>query len=456
VRARFLLLDERVSMSRAATSRPPRLLYLAFYFPPTRASGVHRSLATANYFAARGWDVTVLTVNEDYFRDYVQSWDPSLSERVDPSVRVERVQYDGWRFEPSIRRYGWLRGHFPHVADKLHTRREQREFPEPYATWIRPATARALELHAAQPFDLCLATGNPHAAFAVAWHLHQRAGLPYAVDYRDSWTLNLYEDAPAYPDGHRAWEWERRVLDDASRATFVNEPLREWHAKRYPEAADRMLVVENGWEPTLLGALLALKPHHERPLQFGYLGTMTERVPLAEFFAGWRLARQEPGLTDAGVKLFGHLGYFTSSSTILRGIIPVDEGIGVSYEGPVAKTEVAAAYDSVDVLLLALAGSKYVTSGKVYEYMATGKPIVSVHVPEAAASDVLRGYPLWFPCADLSPEAIREALVKAADAARVATPEDSDACRAYAAAYTREAQLEPFERELRQLVGDVA
>jgi hypothetical protein len=79
-----------------------------------------------------------------------------------------------------------------------------------------------------------------------------------------------------------------------------------------------------------------------------------------------------------------------------------------------------------------------------------------VHVPEAAASDVLRGYPLWFPCADLSPEAIREALVKAADAARVATPEDSDACRAYAAAYTREAQLEPFERELRQLVGDVA
>lgn len=158
-------------------------------------------------------------------------------------------------------------------------------------------------------------------------------------------------------------------------------------------------------------------------------------------------------LADAGVRLFGHLGYFNTSSAILRATLPIAEGIGVSYEGPVAKTEVAAAYDSVDVLLLALAGSKYVTSGKVYEYMATGKPIVSVHVPEAAASDVLRGYPLWFPCADLSPAAIREALVKAADAARIATPEDSAACRAYAAAYTREAQLEPFERELRTLVS---
>ncbi|MDQ1699350.1 MAG: hypothetical protein QOG34_1213, partial [Frankiaceae bacterium] len=276
---------------------------------------------------------------------------------------------------------------------------------------------------------------------------------PYVIDYRDSWTLNLYEDAPAYPDGHPAWDWERRVLDDASRATFVNEPLREWHMHRYPEVADRMLVVENGWEPTLLGDVLALQPHHDRPLQFGYLGTMTERVPLAEFFAGWRLARAEPLLSDAGVRLFGHLGYFNTSSAILRATLPIDEGIGVSYEGPVAKTEVAAAYDSVDVLLLALAGSKYVTSGKVYEYMATGKPIVSVHVPEAAASDVLRGYPMWFPCSDLSPGGIRDALIKAADAARGATPSDAAACREYAAAYTREAQLEPFERELRTLVS---
>lgn len=434
-------------------SRQPRLLYIAFYFPPTRASGVHRSLATANHFAARGWDVTVLTINEEYFRDFVQSWDPSLNARVDPSVTVERVWYPGWRYEPSLRRYGWLRGHFPVVAEKLYHRREQRDFPEPYATWIRPATARARALHAKKPFDLCLATGNPHAAFAVAWNLQQQAGLPYVVDYRDSWTLNLYEDAPAYPDGHPAWDWERRVIDNASRATFVNEPLREWHMRRYPEAADRMLVVENGWEPTLLGDVLALQPHHDRPLQFGYLGTMTERVPLAEFFAGWRLARQEPALADAGVRLFGHLGYFNTSASILRSTIPLGEGLAVSYEGPVAKTEVAAAYDSVDVLLLALAGSKYVTSGKVYEYMATGKPIVSVHVPEAAASDVLRGYPMWFPCADLSADSIRDALVKAADAARVATSDDSAACRAYAAAYTREAQLEPFERELRTLVS---
>ena len=45
----------------------PRLLYVAWGFPPCRGSGVYRALATANAFAAGGWDVTVLTVEREVF-----------------------------------------------------------------------------------------------------------------------------------------------------------------------------------------------------------------------------------------------------------------------------------------------------------------------------------------------------------------------------------------------------
>jgi glycosyltransferase involved in cell wall biosynthesis len=430
----------------------PRLLYLAFYFPPTRASGVHRSLATANHFAAAGWDVTVMTAQREFFRDFIRSYDPSLEAEVRPEVTVERVAFPGWRYEPDVRNFSRVRGNFPRVADKLHSRIEQLAFPEPWAPWILPTLKRARQLHDQQPFDVVLATGNPHAAFATAWGIHKLHGVPFVIDYRDSWTLNLYDDAPAFPPRHRAWKWESRLMRDAAHAVFVNEPLREWHQHRYPQAADRMLVLQNGWEPTLLGDVLTLKPHHDRPLQFGYLGTLTLKVPLEEFFAGWSLARAEPGLEDAEVKLYGHLGYFPINARQIGMLIPLDDDVGVSYCGPVSKTQVAAAYDDMDVLLLMLAGSKYVASGKVYEYMATGKPIVSVHNPENAASDIIRGYPMWFPCADLEPETIRDALVKAAAAARAATPEDVAACRRYAARYTRDAQLAPFEQALRELV----
>ena len=109
-------------------------------------------------------------------------------------------------------------------------------------------------------------------------------------------------------------------------------------------------------------------------------------------------------------------------------------------------------YESLDVLLLILAGARYVTSGKVYEYMATGKPIVSVHDPECAAREALEGYPLWFPVRDLTAEAVRDALVDAAAAARTLSPETVALARKHASRFTRDAQLHPFELELRSLV----
>ena len=38
------------------------------------------------------------------------------------------------------------------------------------------------------------------------------------------------------------------MLTGVRRGLFVNEALRGWHADRYPEAADRMMVVPNGWD----------------------------------------------------------------------------------------------------------------------------------------------------------------------------------------------------------------
>jgi glycosyltransferase involved in cell wall biosynthesis len=440
-------------MTSATEGRRPRLLYICFYFPPTRASGVHRGLSTANHFAAAGWDVTVITPQREFFRDYIHSYDASLDSWVDRRITVERVPYKGWHFEPDIRQFGVLRGNLPRLAMSLHQQYEKLIFPETYSPWIVPTLRRAVRLHRREPFDMVLATGNPHASFAVAWGLHRLTGVDYAIDYRDSWTLNLYTDEPAYPAGHPAWRWERRVLGKAARIIFVNEPLREWHQRRYPDLADRMTVVLNGWEPDQLGELLTLRPHHDRPLQLGYLGTLTQAVPLTEFVDGWRLARKETPLENAEVRLFGHLGYFRANAADVRARIPLDEGINISYEGPVAKSDVGATYDHLDILLLMLAGSRYVTSGKVFEYMATGKPIVSVHPPDIAASDVLRGYPMWFPTKDLEPDNICAALIDAAKAAGNATQADVDACRAFASRYTRAAQIAPLEHAFREIIG---
>src|SRR5207247_40634 len=138
---------------------------------------------------------------------------------------------------------------------------------------------------------------------------------------------------------------------------------------------------------------------------FGYIGTVSPKVPLAEFVEGWQLAKsQSEELEGARARIHGYLGYYAPPRADMLATINKAKDDGVSYEGPVGKAEIAKAYDEFDVQLLMLGKGRYVTSGKVFEYLATGLPIVSVHDPENAASDVLQGHPLWFPVDDVTPE----------------------------------------------------
>ncbi|WP_034271199.1 glycosyltransferase [Actinospica robiniae] len=436
---------------RTSNSRPPRILYLAFFFPPSRSSGVYRARATAEQFAAAGWDVTVHTAPREFYTKYIGSVDESLEAGLDPRIEVSRpgMGYFRWR---EVREYGRFRANMPVLANVGYNYLQRHFFPEHYASWIPHVVARALRQHARKRFDLILATGNPFASFAAASWLHRLTGVPYALDYRDSWTLDLFSEQDKYPAGHPAWAWERRAIEGAAVTAFVNEGLRAWHAERYPAAADRMMVVPNGWEPEILGRAKYPGPAVGRPLRFGYIGTLTESQPLSTLFDGWRAAKAHPELADATLDLYGHLGFYKETAHKMVARIPADAGLGVSHRGPLSKTEVGQTYQSLDVLVFLAAGAKYVTSGKIFEYMATGKPIVSVHAPGIAATDVLEGDPLWYGIDRLDPQSVANAMVAAAKTARDLTEPEFDAALDHAERYTRANTLGPFEQRLREVV----
>jgi glycosyltransferase involved in cell wall biosynthesis len=438
-------------------ARRPRVLYLAFYFPPSRASGVFRARATANHLAAADWDVTVFTAPTDFFGTYLgdNAVDPSLADTVDARVSVHRPPMNYYKWKRDLRGFGAFRAHLPVVTNALYNLTTRKLFPEHYIAWLPGVLAQALKLHAARRFDLVVATGNPFASFAAAWMLGRALRVPYVLDYRDSWTFNQFTEEPKFPPGSSAYAWESRVLRDAAEVVFVNDGMRRHLADQYPFAAPRMTVVPNGWEPELLGETPFAPPPADRPLRFGYLGTVTAYLPLEELFEGWRLARaSHPPLADAELVLHGHLGFFPHEADAIRERMPLaDPGSGVRYLGPVPKSEVGDAYRTLDGLVFCVPGARFVTSGKVFEYMATGKPIVSVHDPGIAAAEVLEDYPLWYGGDALTPESIADAFLSAAKAARDATPETYAAALAHAGRYTREATLTPWEHRLRALAG---
>ncbi|WBB81626.1 glycosyltransferase [Micromonospora sp. WMMD882] len=456
-------------MNPRRDARPPRILYLSFYFPPSRASGVYRARATANHLAAKGWDVTVCAAPLSFLYDVIGSVDEDLARTVDPRIRVERPSLNQFVWEKDIRRYSGFRARMPLLAHRLYQFGQRRVFPEHYESWGRAAVARALRLHARKRFDVVLATGNPFASFAAAWLFHKATNVPYVVDYRDSWTLDLFHDKPAFPDDHLAWKWEQRVLGRSAGAVFVNEALRRWHAERYPAVAGRMMVVPNGWDADLMSpaGVGGVDPTvASRPLRFGYLGTLTNSQPVEELAASWIRARSHPELADAELNIHGHLGFFKTGKKELMNRLgldldadgqvvddPTTGDLGIRYRGPVSKTEVAGVYEQNDVLVFLAGGGKYVTSGKIFEYMAAGKPIVSVHAPGIAAQDVLDGYPLWFNADSLETDAVAKSMVEAGQAARRLTAEQRAAAVRHADGFTRDTLLTALEDRLRVIAG---
>jgi glycosyltransferase involved in cell wall biosynthesis len=110
----------------------------------------------------------------------------------------------------------------------------------------------------------------------------------------------------------------------------------------------------------------------------------------------------------------GYLNFYATPNWRMSQAFAAAHADAVEYGGPVPKAQISAAYEGFDVLLLVLGPGRYVTSGKVFEYMATGLPIVSVHSPENVVRDIVTGYPLWFPAAALDADSIADALRAAA------------------------------------------
>ncbi|MDO5712252.1 MAG: glycosyltransferase [Micrococcales bacterium] len=447
----------------------PHIGIVSFYFPPSRASGVYRMLALANHLARTGWEVTVFTVTTDFLAHITMSSDETLLDDVDPAVRIERVPLPMAHLEQDIRRFGPFRGNYPELHRRVTMRTIRHVWGDQYGGWVPGLLRRMLTVHKSHPFDVTLATGNPYSTYQAVWTLKKLRGIPYVLDSRDSFTLNLFTGEPGFPPGHVAFAIEKRTFAGASAISFVNQPLLRWHQHEYPADADRMMVVANGYDPVPTGAPA---PRHMEPsiepgdeieepdgeaepagVRFGYVGTVTANQPHSKVWAGWERARESPDFADATAHLYGHLGFFGVSAAVRR-VLPIDDrASAVTWHGAVGKAEIGDAYAQIDVLLMIVADSPYVTSGKVFEYMSTGKLVVGLYESDCAVADVLDDYPLLIKAASLSDEDIADALLAAARRSMTVTPQEQDAAREYAKRFERSVQLAPMQAALERIVA---
>lgn len=428
----------------------PHLLYTAWSFPPSRAGGVYRALATVNAFAAEGWDVSVLTVPREVFETST-GIDDSLEEQLAPNVEVFRVDPHSTAHLNDLRSWSRFRARNIELWRGIDRMRDLLRFPElAYGRWRPELERAAARIHASRPVDLAIGTANPNVDFAAGAYLSRRFGVPYVMDYRDAWALDVFS-------GEAVGRWipgaariERRLLARATEVWFVNEPIRAWHSRHFG-GAERMHVVANGYDEYDVPLAVPVRPERDAGLVFGYIGTMSDQVPIEPLVRAWRLARESGAVAEsARLVIHGYVGH--SGTGLAADSLAAAATDGVTFQGPVSKSRIGEVYAGFDALVLALGTGRYVTSGKVFEYLATGIPIVSVHDAGNAATDVVKDAPGWVGTRSLKPSDIAQALAETAIIAGAQTPAARSAAQKWGARYARRAQLDPRIAELRRQV----
>src|SRR5690606_22373378 len=123
--------------------------------------------------------------------------------------------------------------------------RNSRAFPEPnYGQWRRALESSVRTIHRERPVTLTIATANPHVDFQGAYALFKSRKVPFVMDYRDAWRLDVFAGTTLASRRSRIGRLEARYVGAASEVWFVNERIRRWHEGQYPSERRKFHVVQ--------------------------------------------------------------------------------------------------------------------------------------------------------------------------------------------------------------------
>jgi glycosyltransferase involved in cell wall biosynthesis len=275
--------ERKYSLPDNKQRRNPRLLFLAYAFPPARKTSSVRSGNIAKHLARRGWDVTVVTP------------DPSLWRHIDDTKKAQ-----GALFTESIHRITTGHSHRflnPPVLKCSNgplgwfvggvCRRVRKYFGIDKAVgWLRHVNRACASLKS-DDVDVIFATGAPFVSFEAAKQLSKRLGKPYVLDYRDPWTGNPHENSS---NKLRIIRKETKLLRDCAAATIVSPSWAAAMQRRFP-LESKLHVITNGYDPEELSDI---KSHDFGHFAIVYTGIFhpPKRV-ITPIFAALKLLKEQ-------------------------------------------------------------------------------------------------------------------------------------------------------------------
>jgi hypothetical protein len=360
-----------------------RVLIVGADFPPSSLPSAQRLRFIASHLHAFGWNPTVLTTDPGHYETTI---DRDLEQLVPESVRVIRTGAWSARW---TRRFG--------VGD-IGMR----------SVWHHWRALCALQR--AEPFDLLFVSVPPYVPMVLGRAARARFGLPYAIDYQDPWVTEYYWKLPR---SERPPKWAA-----AYAMSRVVEPVAVRRASAIvgvsPGTVESVLARHAGSSAIACGDIpLGAEPNdfefvraHPRrnrvfdpgdgKLHVSYVGVCIPQMTevLRTVFAAVRLGLERSPELFGRVRLhFVGTSYSNRTQPFSVSRLAAQCGVGALVT---ERAERVPYLESLQVLLdshaLLLPGTEepHYTASKVFPYVLSKRPLLTLFHESSSVVDILR------------------------------------------------------------------
>ena len=352
-----------------------KLLLVSLYFPPAGGGGVQRPLKFAQYLPALGIETHVLAPDDS-------KWIHSDAElRVPTQAWVHRARFIGPKGRKPAEE---LHGKEGVSRALVHARLASRRLlvPDENVSWNLTSIPAAIRIARQHQIDVVLTTSPPGSVHLVGAAVQRATGAKWVADLRDSLVAHPHRRSDSA--GARAKQMAhetvpRLVARRADAITCVSESIAD--EVRALEPRGRVVTIANGCDFDDFAGLEYRPGPRFRITHTGSFFGKRDPRPFLTALAESKL--------DVEARFVGD---FRSSDREWAESLGLGDRLRLVPYAP-RQTALELQRDSDALLLLipdAGGRGKGVLSGKVFEYLASERPILAAVPPDGAAAELIR------------------------------------------------------------------
>ncbi len=373
-----------------------KILIITYYWPPAGGPGVQRWLKFAKYLPEFGWKPIIYTpenpsyplLDESLMKDVpdhvemikTKIWEPyQLAEKLNKSNKKFKAgQFDvgdnqSWKSKLSI----WVRGNF--------------FIPDARIFWVQPSVKFLEQYLKINNIDVMVTSGPPHSLHLIGLQLKNKfPDIKWIADFRDPWTeISYYKHLKLTSKSDKK---HRQLESDVFKNADITLATSYTDAENFRKNGANAVCITNGFDESDSSQTMKFSNGQTRTqdkFTVSYIGVLEQlRNPENLWTALNNLVQTNADFAaDFSLKFVGRI-----DDKILQSIENSSLKNHIENLGYLSHNKAIDEMENSSILLITNfpnETSKGIIPGKIFEYLATGKQILSFGPNEADVSKIL-------------------------------------------------------------------